>query len=258
MNNNKKDKRIGEEKYNSQGYLMKIIEYNNVNDMTVEFHDKYKARINTRYSHFSNGDIKNPYHPDLYNVGINGNKYPSRKNGQKTKEYRAWSGILVRCYDEKYREENQSYKEVTCCKEWLLFENFYEWLHSQENFDKWLSGEWWAVDKDILVKGNKIYAPEMCSLVPPNINGLFTKCDKSRGELPIGVSKHRKKYRAGISINKHHIILPVRDTIEEAFVDYKNIKEENIKKIAQEEYNMGNITKKCYEAMMRYEVEITD
>ena len=75
MNNNKKDKRIGEEKYNSQGYLMKIIEYNNVNDMTVEFQDKYKARINTRYSHFSNGDIKNPYHPDLYNIGINGNKF---------------------------------------------------------------------------------------------------------------------------------------------------------------------------------------
>ena len=54
------------------------------------------------------------------------------------------------------------------------------------------------------------------------------------------------------------INLPVKDTIEEAFADYKKLKEENIKKIAQEEYCKGNITKKCYKAMMKYEVEITD
>jgi uncharacterized membrane protein len=31
-----------------------------------------------------------------------------------------------------------------------------------------------------------------------------------------------------------------------------------IKQIAKEEYNKGNITKQCYEAMINYEVEITD
>lgn len=30
------------------------------------------------------------------------------------------------------------------------------------------------------------------------------------------------------------------------------------KREAQEEYNDGNITKPCYEAMMKYKVEITD
>ena len=35
-------------------------------------------------------------------------------------------------------------------------------------------------------------------------------------------------------------------------------KEKVIKRVAQEEYDAGNITKRCYESMMNYEVEITD
>ena len=49
-----------------------------------------------------------------------------------------------------------------------------------------------------------------------------------------------------------------RKTIEEAFNIYKEYKENIIKQVAQEEYSLGNITKKCYDAMMSYEVEITD
>ena len=50
----------------------------------------------------------------------------------------------------------------------------------------------------------------------------------------------------------------VYDTSEEAFYAYKEAKESYIKQVAQEEYSLGNITKKCYDAMMSYEVEITD
>jgi hypothetical protein len=52
--------------------------------------------------------------------------------------------------------------------------------------------------------------------------------------------------------------LGVYQTINEAFHAYKRYKEYLIKSVAQIEYNKGNITKKCYEAMMNYEVEITD
>ena len=55
-----------------------------------------------------------------------------------------------------------------------------------------------------------------------------------------------------------HINRPVKDTIKEAFLDYKECKESYIQQIAQEEYNKGSITKRCYEAMMNYKVEITD
>ena len=47
-------------------------------------------------------------------------------------------------------------------------------------------------------------------------------------------------------------------TIESAFNAYKESKESYIKKIAQEYYDRGEITERVYDALMRYEVEITD
>ena len=48
-------------------------------------------------------------------------------------------------------------------------------------------------------------------------------------------------------------------TPERAFyLGYKPYKEDIIKQVAEIEFNKDNITKKCYEAMMKYEVEITD
>jgi len=44
----------------------------------------------------------------------------------------------------------------------------------------------------------------------------------------------------------------------DAFYAYKDYKEDLIKKIAEQEYKNGAIIKKCYEAMMSYNVEITD
>ena len=38
-------------------------------------------------------------------------------------------------------------------------------------------------------------------------------------------------------------------------MEYKKYKEDYIKQIADEEYSVGNITKKCYEAMMNYKVK---
>ena len=253
--------RLGEEKINNQGYLMKIVEYHNSADIVVEFQDTYKAKIHTAYKCFVRGQVKNPHHPNVYGVGITGNKYLAKVNGKHTKEYTAWQGMLKRCFDVKYREIHQTYQSIKCCNEWLYFPNFYEWLHSQENFDKWLSGDNWGVDKDILLKDNKIYAPEFCCLIPRHVNNLFTKTNAKRGSYPVGVyfKKQMNKYCAHISNNKlKQKHLGYFNTPEEAFQAYKSAKESYIKQIAQEEYDKGNITKQCYEAMMCYQVEIDD
>ena len=47
-------------------------------------------------------------------------------------------------------------------------------------------------------------------------------------------------------------------TPEDAFYQYKKDKESVIKKVADDEYSKGKITKKCYEAMINYEVSIND
>lgn len=262
----KGEQRLGEESINHQGCLMKIISYNDANNIVVEFQDKYKAEIHTNYQAFLKGNVKNPYYPCVFDVGIIGVKYPSKINGKNTKEYIIWRSMLIRCFDEKYKKRALAYQNVTCCDEWLLFENFYEWLHSQENFDKWNDNDGWTLDKDILVKNNRIYSPMVCLLVPKNVNGLFIKQDRKRGNLPIGVSycKDRKdnKYRAYVSMrnlgNKFAKTIGYYNTPEKAFNAYKNFKENIIKQIAQKEYAKGNITKQCYESMMNYEVEIDD
>lgn len=200
------------------------------------------------------------YKPSVYGVGIVGEKYPTSKNNKDLKEYKTWSGMLERCFAKRDYRRWETYKDKVCCEEWLNYENFYEWLHSQDNFDKWYYGSKWCLDKDIINKGNKIYSPNTCCLVPSYVNTLFIKSDKRRGELPIGVrcAKNKNKYTASISINHNARHLGTYLTPEEAFQVYKQAKEEYIKQVAQEEYSKYNITKRCYEAMMNYEVEITD
>ena len=260
-NPHKYKQRLGEEKHNNQGCLMKIVEYNNATDIFVEFQDKYKARIQTTYGNFSSGQITNPYHPSVYNVGMIGVLYPAKHRNKIIKEYDIWTKMLQRCYSKEFCKIHKSYESVSCCEEWLCYENFYEWLHSQENFNKWLNGERWAIDKDILVKGSKIYSPDTCCLVPQNVNGLFIKADAIRGKYPIGVRITKngtfQAYCNNPFTNRiEH--LGTFFTPEQAFKEYKKAKEHYIKQVAQEEYDKGNITKQCYEAMMGYEVEITD
>ena len=253
--------KIGLEKYNNQGYLMKIIQYEKFDNMLIEFQDDHKATIKTCWSNFSKGNIRNPYAPTVCGVGITGNKYPTSICGKTIKEYMTWRDMLRRCYRKQTKEKQPTYKDVTCCEEWLWYENFYEWLHSQENFDKWLNGEKWTLDKDIICKGNKMYCPEKCCLVHNNINVLFTKDNAKRGMLPIGVIKNPRQdnfiARCANGENKN-IYLGTFYNAQEAFYAYKEAKEKIIKETAKEEYKKGNIVKKCYEAMMCYEVEITD
>lgn len=254
-------KYIGMKGINKDGCLMKIIEYNSANDVVVEFQDQYKQKVHTHLCRFKSGDVKNPYSISVYGIGILGAKYSTIDgNGNTLKEYSAWKEMMSRCYSKSYEGKRERYKDVLICEEWLLYENFYEWLHSQENFDKWLNGNGWEVDKDILIKGNKVYSPKACCLVPGYINVLFTKRNKLRGEFPIGVTKSKNSFRARCNnpITKKQEYLGSYSSEVDAFKAYKKRKETIIKLIAEKEYKECNIIKKCYDAMMDYQVEITD
>lgn len=252
--------RFGEGGINNQGCLMIIDKYNSYADIVVRFKDNYNAIVHTDYKAFKNGQVKNPYYPSICNVGIIGNKYPKFINGRPTKEYTTWYNMIKRCYDKKEKEKCPTYSNVTCCKEWLLYENFYEWLHSQENFHKWYNGKNWCIDKDIIIKGNKVYSPEACCLVPQNVNKLFLKQNSHRGRYPIGICRDNDKFLVQCMnpIVGKLKTLGRYDILEEAFIAYKQFKENIIKQVAQIEYNKNNISKKCYESMMKYNVEIID
>lgn len=108
--------KLYEEKPNNQGSPMMIIVYNNPSDIIVEFQDEYKARVHTNYGNFQRGLVKNPYLPTVFGVGIIGTKYPVSKNCVHTKEYTTWKSMLKRCYDNKTKERQPYYKDISCCE----------------------------------------------------------------------------------------------------------------------------------------------
>lgn len=241
---------------------MKIIEYNHANDLYVKFQDSFGAIIHGAYREFKNGRIKNPYYPDVYGVGMTGYKYKAFENGKDVREYKIWHSILQRCYNEVTQLKQPTYKGCTVSDDWKFYENFYEWIHKQDNYKQWKNSNRWTVDKDIILKGNKIYSSEYCCLIPESVNTLFTKRQNDRGCYPIGVYYYKagNSFRAQCMnplINKR-VLIGNYNNPNDAFYAYKDYKEDLIKKIAEQEYKNGTIIKKCYEAMMSYNVEITD
>ena len=199
----------------------------------------------------------------IYGVGFSNRKYPITIDGKKTKEYETWRGILKRCYEQAYQAREPTYVGCSVCKGWYCYDTFYEWVISQDNYEKWIEGgKWWCIDKDISIKGNKVYSSDTCFLVPKNVNCLFTNRRLHRGEFPIGVRYLKKNNCYGATcmnpfIGKYkHIGSYI--TIQDAFNAYKEYKEAIIKRVAKDEFEKGNITKECYDAMLRYEISIDD
>ena len=248
--------RIGEININTQGTLMKIIQYNRSDDIIVEFQDEYKCKVHSQYQEFRKGKIKNPYDKIVFGVGYigKGGYAPYIKETKsKTESYNYWERMLQRGYSEDYKNKKPTYKDVIVCKEWHNFQKFAKWF--EDNYYEVTELGKMQLDKDILNKGNKIYSPDNCIFVPMRINQLFIKSNGSRGELPIGVTRSGNKFRSRLHIIEGEKYLGSFNTPEEAFCAYKTFKEQYIKEVA-DEYKLY-IPQKLYEAMYKYEVEIT-
>ena len=184
-------------------------------------------------------------------VGVFDAPYAKTRDKLTRKAYRDWNNMMQRCYGKSNFPSKPAYKECFVCEEWCSFLKFREWF--DENYI-----EGYFLDKDVLIKGNKIYSPNTCSYIPSFINTLLLNCRSARGKYPIGVQK--RKYGFCVKLWKqgeqHYIGFYKNE--EDAFLAYKKAKELYIKDVAQKYYNDGKITKRVYDALMKYEVEITD
>lgn len=253
---------LEKENYNTQGCLMKIIEYNGNGDVVVEFQDEHKAKKYCALKEFRLGHVMNPYYKSLYGIGYYGGEIPKHSTELDYKCWDTWKRMLERCYSDKRIKIQPTYQNCTVCEEWHNFQNFKIWF-SKNFIELQNKDERVCLDKDILVKGNKIYSPETCCFVPNEINVLLTKNNKNRGKYPIGVyyNKRLKKYVSQCSEKigkekKTSIYLGAFDTPEEAFQTYKKHKEQYIKKVA-DKYK-DQIKDNVYEALYKWEVEIDD
>ncbi len=200
--------------------------------------------------------MSSPYEPRTFGVGCFGEgEYDALINGKCTKCYNTWRSMLRRCYDSEYQAREPAYIGCEVSEYWLNFQNFARWYY--DNIYQ-IEDEVIGLDKDILIKGNKIYSPETCIFVPQTINNLFTKRDNHRGNYPVGVyyKKKNKKYIAQCNVNEKQKHLGCYDTQEEAFQVYKNFKEQYIKEVAEQYRN--KIPTRLYTAMINYKVDIND
>lgn len=124
----------------------------------------------------------------VFGVGINDADYVVQPtvNGKRVQcpFYKTWKSVLARVYSEKMKIARPTYSESACFEDWHLFSTFRSWMETQP----WENCQ---LDKDILVKGNKLYSPDTCVFVPSYINNLFLDSKSIRGEYPMGVGWHK-------------------------------------------------------------------
>lgn len=75
----KKEDMIGEKSINFQGLEMIIIDWENSQNIVVEFLGDYKDKRYTTYGHFKDGQVKNRYFPTVYGVGYIGKEKRPKK-----------------------------------------------------------------------------------------------------------------------------------------------------------------------------------
>ena len=224
----------------------------------VNSHEVYVKFVNTGYEMKATmrdiklGKVKDKFTPSVFFVGVVGNT-PTRVNGIQTREYCLWRTMLQRCYDSKTQEVYPTYKGCTVSENFKSYTYFHEWCNKQIGFDQ----EGWQLDKDILIKGNKVYSEDTCCFVPFEVNNIFTNRESVKGSYLIGVSlhKHSNKLRATLGVQGKQISLGYFEDENEAHIAYKKAKEAHVRGLADKYENL--IDGRVYRILASYTLENT-
>lgn len=240
---------------NKQGLNYKIVHYNTYYDITILFDSGYIKSATMK--EVKRNAIKDKLSPSVYGVGIVGIRYNTKVDGKHTTEYGTWKNMLRRCYSEKCRQKFQSYDDCTVSENFKKYSYFYEWANKQVGFNSVDDmGNIFHLDKDLLVKGNKIYSENTCVFLPLEINIALAMKDSKSKKFHVGVRKNRNKYEVTCCINSKSTYLGLFNTELEAFKAYKQAKGSYLKELAEKW--KGKIDERAYHALMNYQVETTD
>jgi len=182
--------------YNSSNYgSFVVVEYVNAKCVHIKF-TKTGFLSTVLAQHVRSGGVKDKLYPNVCCVGYIGDGvYTARLFGKITRQYTAWKNMLKRCYDTQYQEKNSTYKGCSVVKEWHNFQNFAKWF--DENYI-----EGYDLDKDIRVKGNKVYGPEFCVFVSHSDNTIEACARHFVFKSPDGETTHIYNLRQFCKNNK--------------------------------------------------------
>ena len=94
--------------------------------------------------------------------------------------YAKWQSMLSRAYG---ASSSKWYDNVTVSESFKYYHIFKEWYLSQ------YLEEGWELDKDLLVKGNKVYCADRCCFLPKEVNSALAI---NRSLIPMLAEKYRK------------------------------------------------------------------
>lgn len=228
-----------------------VVKYNSNVDVVVKFNDSFGYIKSVALWDLRRGRVKNPYDRNVQGIGYLGvGDYLAYCDGKDSLCYTTWVNMLRRCYDKRSYKRNPSYEGCSVCDEWLCFQVFAKWYYSQKGSDKRFH-----LDKDLLVRGNKIYSPETCCLVPKDINALISYKYKKKNTMPTGVAQRSEsRFRACLNIFGKNKIIGTYDTVEEAAFAYKVAKEDYVKLVAGKWKD--SIDEVVYESLMNWTVDL--
>ncbi len=226
-------------------------------DLVVDaFLVKYKGRFKVWHK---DGDESNNWYKNLLTVSPQ--DYNDLKAGKITwqklnleQEYieyenkasyhvsMVYNGILKRCgYTKDKGNTGKCYDKSTM---WQV------WIDDPKEFIKWylehyyeVDGEEMDVDKDLFGDGSGMYHPDFCCILPKGLNTLLANSKKhyfegktEENSLPLGVKYSSKlnKYYGEITFTgtEKPIQLSYYDTPEEAFAEYKIMKQADICRVS--------------------------
>ena len=165
-----------------------------------------------------------------------------------SKVYRTWVNMIQRCYYAKVHEYKPYYKSCTVCEEWHNFSNFKVWF--EENY---IVGRKVDLDKDILIKGNAEYAPDTCVLVTHYTNTIF-ECRGFKNNIVENLKTGM--FDASMMLLGKKMEVGSFGTKEIAQRELFEYKKDYIRQFARK--SKKRMPAKVYQAMLNWEIEITD
>lgn len=130
----------------------------------------------------------------IYGVGINDSESKvftsvgsraDRKVVWRCPYYSVWTDMLARCYNLKRLKKHRCYVGCSVDEPWLRFSIFKSWMASQD----WIGKQ---LDKDLLIKGNRIYSQNACVFIPRELNTFLIDGLHYKGKYRAGVICHKR------------------------------------------------------------------
>lgn len=156
-------------------------------------------------------------------------RYGPATNGSKnqTKAYIVWYNMKRRCYSTACQERQPTYVGCTMSENFLDFQFFAQWCQSQIGY----ALRNYHIDKDVLIRGNKLYSENTCVFIPASLNKFFNAHAATNTIYPQGVAMATcGKFAATLSIDGKDKHVALCATPELAFAAYKIAKEAEAKR----------------------------